>query len=550
MAYIIFCAIAVILIVLLLRYSNKLNQRKTLENIRKTWGRQKTGSFYFDRIEKYTLLQMDKHPHRLSKQTLDDIDFHDLFSFIDRTNSKIGQQFLFNTLIHPLSPLETLQQLDGKADLFSQQTRVREDTQQWLRQLNNNDAYYIAALLQDKLLAKPKWFRLLYINVSVIVLLLGLSIYYPICLVLAIIPATVNMFLHYWNKNNTFQYIRSFPQLSILINVCAALNNQKHYSQNKVAESISSLRPFQWKLGLLSFGKDGGVREELSQLAMYIIELAKAFFLVELFTLFHLTKELEKRRESILCLFNFIGEIDIALSVASLRAGNLHTCRPEFMPATKDLTTKNIYHPLIKKCVKNDLTLHSKSILITGSNMSGKTTFLRTVVLNSILAQSLYTCFADEYKTPFLKQFSSIRIDDDLFEGKSYYFEEVNIMASLIREVESLHQNIFILDEVFKGTNTIERIAAAKAILSYLNRNNNIVIVSTHDIELAEMLKQEFDLYHFSETIENNQLHFDHTIKAGKLTTRNAIRILELSDYPEVITQEANALSKLFLEAK
>lgn len=175
--------------------------------------------------------------------------------------------------------------------------------------------------------------------------------------------------------------------------------------------------------------------------------------------------------------------------------------------------------------------------------MSGKTTFLRTLIINSILAQSIYTCFADEFTTPLLKQFSSIRIDDNLMEAKSYFLEEVTIVSSLINEVTSTNQNIFFLDEVFKGTNTVERIASAKAILSYLNRHNNIVIVSTHDVELADMLKDEYDLYHFSETIQQDQLHFDHKLKAGPLKTRNAIKILELSNFPADIIDEANNIS-------
>jgi len=166
------------------------------------------------------------------------------------------------------------------------------------------------------------------------------------------------------------------------------------------------------------------------------------------------------------------------------------------------------------------------------------------------LAQTIYTVFADEFTSPILKQFSSIRIDDNLFEGKSYYFQEVNIMASLIAEAERPYQNLFVLDEVFKGTNTIERISAAKAILSYLNRNDNIVIVSTHDIELADMLNDEYDLYHFTETIENEELHFDHKIKAGPLRTRNAIKLLELSNYPADIINEARQISTTLRTAR
>lgn len=175
--------------------------------------------------------------------------------------------------------------------------------------------------------------------------------------------------------------------------------------------------------------------------------------------------------------------------------------------------------------------------------MSGKSTFLRTVTINSLLAQTIYTCFADEFTIPLLKQFSSIRIDDNLFEGKSYYLQEVTIMAFLLEQVNAPHQNLFVLDEVFKGTNTVERIASAKAILSYLNRNENIVVVSTHDLELAQMLAEEYDLFHFTESVENNKLHFDHIIKAGPLKTKNAIKILELANYPADITKEARQLS-------
>jgi DNA mismatch repair ATPase MutS len=242
--------------------------------------------------------------------------------------------------------------------------------------------------------------------------------------------------------------------------------------------------------------------------------------------------------------------VDASISVVSLRAGKLKTCKPTFVPARKEIVAKDIYHPLIRDCVKNSLSISNKSILITGSNMSGKSTFLRTLAINSILAQTIYTAFADEYTSPILKQFSSIRIDDNLFEGKSYYFQEVNTMASLIAEVEQPNQNLFILDEIFKGTNTIERISAAKAILSYLNRKDNIVVVSTHDIELADMLDNEYDLYHFTETVENDELHFDHTIKLGQLRTRNAIKLLELSNYPTDIITEARQISTTLRSAK
>ena len=104
--------------------------------------------------------------------------------------------------------------------------------------------------------------------------------------------------------------------------------------------------------------------------------------------------------------------------------------------------------------------------------------------------------------------------------------------------------NLFLLDEIFKGTNTIERISAGKAVLSSLNENNNIVFVSTHDIELADLLKDEYDLYHFSEIVDHKTVDFDYKLKDGKLKKRNAIRILQINDYPESIINEAIEISE------
>jgi len=127
---------------------------------------------------------------------------------------------------------------------------------------------------------------------------------------------------------------------------------------------------------------------------------------------------------------------------------------------------------------------------------------------------------------------------------KSYYFEEVLTIKQMIEKSQMSTSNLFLLDEIFKGTNTIERISAGKAVLSFLNNPHNIVFVSTHDIELADMLMDTYDLYHFSEQVDNKTVDFDFRLKRGKLKNRNAIRILEINDYPVEIINEAIELSK------
>lgn len=542
MLYLFIGLVVIFFIVLSLSFSNKARDKKKLEELRFQWAKPKTGDFDFDLIGKFSRIEDSKGYHNLSDQIIEDIDFYNLFTLVDRTVSRIGQQWLYKKLTNPTDKID--EKLNARADLFTQDSEVREKIQLELSRLGHRNAYHISSLLQEKLIDKPTWYWILKVSIVSIAVLLLLSIKYPVLLIFIVIPITGNMLVHYWNKTNTLQFVKSLPQLSVLVDVSENLTKSHSlFSDSNVAASALLLQPLQWKMKVLSLDGDGGIKDDLAQLGLYLVELLKAFLLVEVFMLFHLTKELKNKREAILSLFTYVGELDLALSVAALRAGSLTTCKPQPTSNQKEFVVRGAYHPLIIDCVKNDLSLNGKGILITGSNMSGKSTFLRTVAINSILAQTINTCFADEFKVPFVRQFTSIRINDNLFEGMSYYFEEVRSIKSLMDEADSQTQNLFILDEVFKGTNTVERIASAKAILSYLNQGNNLVIASTHDIELSDMLKDEYDLYHFTETIEDDQLHFDHKIKEGQLTTRNAIKILELSNYPATVINEARKLS-------
>jgi hypothetical protein len=547
MLYIFGFGAALLLIILFLRYRNN-RKKEFLKKLRQQWGQPKNIDFPFLSIEKYDTHTPEEGIHKLSEQTLNDIDFHELFGFIDRTTSRPGQQYFYKKLRHPSASLASLKQFDSKINFFSEHSSVREEVQKELSRLSHRNAYFISSLLQDKLLERPWWYRFLKLSAALIIVLLILSLQYPVLLIFLILPSGFNMLLHYWNKSNSFQFAHSFPQLNVLIHAASNIMRKDPFLENETAgKSIDELKYFQSKSALLALGTDGGLRDELSGIFTYFIELFKAVFLVEVFVLYHLIRELQAKKDAVRILFDYVGDIDSAISVSSLRAGAVRTCIPDLTAPSGTLESKNIIHPLIEICVPNDIAVHSRGILITGSNMSGKTTFLRTLIINSILAQTIHTCFADEFRSPVLKQFSSIRIDDNVMQATSYYLEEVTIMGALIREAGSPAHNLFVLDEVFKGTNTAERVAAAKAILSYLNREDNIVIVSTHDGELSDLLSNEYDLYHFTETIEANHLQFDHRIKPGRLKTRNAIKILELSGYPEEIIREATELSKSIL---
>ena len=527
--------------------SFKKKQKVKEEKLRSQWGEAKTEPFDFEKITIYSDLNKDIHFHQLSAQTKTDIDFNDIFCLVDRTVSRVGQQFLYATLSNPTNDEAALHKLHEQAVFFSSNVAVRTETQLQLSKLNDDAAYLIPTLVEDHSFVKPVWYKFVLPSLLLIPLMVALSPLYHKILLWIMVPLAVNVFLHYRNKVFTKRFYKLFQQLDILINVCKKLNaGALPFDNDMVEKSAGNLKRIQIKSKLLSFDVST-IKDELTQIFLYVYELFKAVFLIEFFTFYSILKDIDKNKESVLNLFKYAGQIDTAISIASLRAGNLITCQPEFLSPSKQFSSTNIYHPLITNCVTNDINVDIKSVLITGSNMSGKTTFLRTLALNSVLAQTIFTCFADAFNTPFVKLHSSVRIDDNLLDGKSYYYEEVTVMAALIKQVEQDWQNIFMLDEVFKGTNTIERIASSKAILSYLNKKNNLVFVTSHDVELSTLLEDEYELYHFAETIEGDGLHFDHLLKAGSLKTTNAIKILELSNYPVEIIEEAKSISENLL---
>ncbi len=275
----------------------------------------------------------------------------------------------------------------------------------------------------------------------------------------------------------------------------------------------------------------------------FLLELIKIIFLLEPLLLFSSLEVFRNKTKDIEQAYRFVGEVDMILSIASLRHGLDHYCIPEISNQNFTVHFDDLIHPLVPNCVPNTVN-SNRSILLTGSNMCGKTTFIRAIGLNLISGITLNTCYASLAKIPDSKLFSVIRIEDDLTSSSSYFFQEVNELKNIIEQTKKETSSIILLDELFKGTNTVERIAAAKATLSYLSRQNCQIFVSTHDIELTNMLNAEFDLFHFSETVDGSTIEFDFKMKSGIPKSRNAIRILELSDFPEAIISEAKTLAK------
>ena len=229
------------------------------------------------------------------------------------------------------------------------------------------------------------------------------------------------------------------------------------------------------------------------------------------------------------------------MAVATYQQGRPGVTTPRFTLEAR-LEVTGLYHPTLPHPVSNDLTLVGRSLLITGSNMAGKTTFIRTVGLNVILGRTLNICHAASAILPKAIVRSSIRRNDRPEDGQSYYFVELQRLLEFVKASEEGPLHLFLIDEIFRGTNTVERLAASTAVLGHLGLRHQ-VLVTTHDLELGEPLAGAYELCHCSEQVVAGRCGFDYRLRPGPARSRNAIRLLELSGYPEAITLEARRLA-------
>lgn len=522
-------------------YRTKKNKEKLLNS----FGNLKSESFDLELIESY----FRKKDHSgafqvLSDKTCNDLDFQELFMFADRTNSKIGQQFLYNRLRTIPAHSNEITGFESLIDKLTNDQDFRVIIQSQLSRLNDREAFYITSLFQEEHIKPPKWFYVVRLLAFTSLLSLVMMSFNPAMIFIFLGVFIINMGVHYWNKKNLYEYLASLPQLLKLSKVAKALfkNDALKEVNPNLQQSTDILDQVRNRMSF--FNLEVKLQSDMQALFWGILEIFKIAFLIEPLILFGVLKRLENKRKEIEDVFAFVGQIDALISIASFRHGLEKYSIPEISKKQKQILAEEAYHPLIPECVKNSVTVDGRSILLTGSNMSGKTSFIRTIGINVITALTLNTCFADRFSLPQLRVFSAIRISDDLMNDKSYYFEEVLTIKKMVDNSFSAIPNLFLLDEIFKGTNTIERISAGKAVLSALTKDDNIVFVSTHDIELADLLKDEYELYHFSEKVNHKTVDFDYKLKDGKLKNRNAIRILQINDYPESIIEEAIALSK------
>ncbi len=254
----------------------------------------------------------------------------------------------------------------------------------------------------------------------------------------------------------------------------------------------------------------------------------------------------ELRRKSAVLgrVIDWMGMVDMARSVASLRAEPRGWTVPEWQEGAVATRIDGAWHPLLTDPTPNDIELAvGGGMLITGANMAGKSTYLRTVALAMILSRCLGTCPARSFRGRRLHVMSLIGVRDDLSAGKSHFQVESERVAAMLAVAREGEGHLFILDELFRGTNTIERMALTEAVMHGLVESHeprcHVAIVATHDVEVAGAVVPPYQAWHFRETFEDGKLSFDHRRQPGPATTRTGIRVLEAAGAPASVIADA-----------
>lgn len=230
--------------------------------------------------------------------------------------------------------------------------------------------------------------------------------------------------------------------------------------------------------------------------------------------------------------FLALGKFESLLSFSVLPNVCSGVTLPDITSTNKIFRATDMGHPLILSHARvcNNIDDENNIIIISGSNMSGKTTFLRAVGINLVLANAGSFVCAKSMTCSLFKVMSSMRISDDLNEGVSTFYAELKKIKQIIDAAKNNKNIIFLIDEIFRGTNSIDRLYGARTVISKLDSLDIMGIITTHDLDLCELENQHHRIknYSFSEYYKENKILFDYKIKQGKSKTSNAKYLMKM----------------------
>lgn len=478
---------------------------------------------------------------------IDDITWRDLnmdavFKKVDRTQSLPGMQYLYNMLRIPLFNKDSIKDRNQTSELLLQKDELAREIQYPLHILGKKQGKKIFEFFYNGISVdtSPLWWVTILSYLPFLVIAL-FFINKQIGFLSVIFAISINAYFYQHIKKKIYGEIDIFKYIGRLIKCAKDIINldlgDLDLGQNELKELLDLTKKTGRNISKINFN-DGF---EIMPDAEIVMHYYNMFLLKEPKIFYKAVNSINKYKDDFERMYTIIGEIDTYVSIASYKSGLNYYTEPEFILTGNkfNLNIKDIYHPLLEDPVPYSIELFNKGALVTGSNASGKSTFLRTIGINTIFAQTMGFTLATDYTTSFFKLLTSIGTVDSIVEGDSYFMAEAKSLLRVLNELDPNQPVLCILDEIFRGTNTAERISAASESLDYMIQKNCCVIAATHDLELTSIVDDNYNNYHFKETIDQNDINFDYILRNGPCTSRNGIAILKYLGYPKEIHEEA-----------
>lgn len=472
-----------------------------------------------------------------SSTSIDDITWNDLnmntiFTKINHTVTTPGEERLYIWLKNPLN---NKKELENRMEFIN--TFEKNEVISKLRINLSKIGYFkfnFIETMKGKFLVN-NFLLALVILLAIVnfgIIAYSLSIMQLFALPVLLVTTILSIFIH---LKFTTEYGAQLQVLAYAIKILSFSKRNIKLLKQVTPELSNRLEEI--NESLVKVTKKGGVIFRVEGLDVFADYINIAFLVKEINFLL-ISKLINMHRDIIIEAYELIGELDAVLSINRYRKDLDYYCYPNINYNEEKIHMVDMYHPLVHNPVSNSIDINS-SIAITGSNMSGKSTFLRSIGVNALFAQSICTSLSKEHRTSFYRLITSISLNDEITQGKSYFLMEAEAIQRMVNLKDDKYPSLVIIDEIFKGTNPVERLAASMEILNTLAAGNTKTLVATHDLEiLPELL--DYEKYYFTENVTKDALEFDYKIYRGVTTTRNAIKILEFMKYPDELITKIN----------
>lgn len=474
---------------------------------------------------------------------LDILGKDSLYQWTNMCETPWGRRQLINSLLHQDLPKEDIVNRQEAISELSKKVNYRHRLKLETRKLNIKevDARKLVSWGTKKVsLFQELWFVLIIRSLPLITILsiicgpvMGL-IPYGIAGAMIMLQSALlyrgrkSRRLYLDSIYNSYRSIRKLKDVLGLI--------EKHKFQSKLLNSVrENLVKTSNQLPSKQISKLSTIANNISNRRSSIYFVFNVLLLWDYQCCISLEKWKEQYGEYLQEWFNSIGLMESLSSFARIKYDHADWIMPSILDDKSKTYVRgeDVGHPLLgQSCVTNSIEFNDLMpiVLVTGSNMSGKSTLLRTIGVNLVLAYCGAPVFAKEFKCSKMTLATCMRVSDDLQKNISSFYGEILRIKMIIEKVKLGDKVFFILDEIFKGTNSIDRHLAAKAVIHNLNKYHASGMVSTHDLEL-EVIEAESDHqvrnYHFEEAYEEGKITFDYKLKRGVSQTRNAIYLIK-----------------------